>query len=130
MDYNTQVLNAIDICKNAIDLVHKILLSIDGNDATVKETNETFKRHDFTNAYNPKKQAIGRMSGLYTTGIPKAKSSKRTYRSVNVKNMNIHQKREYWRWTSFNKKMRKLGKPTISFDEYHKIYENDKTGNH
>ena len=127
MDYNTQVLNAIDMCKHAIDLVHKILLSIDGNNVVVKDTNKTFKKkkHDFTNACNPKKQAIGRMSGLYTTGIPKAKSSRRTYYSVNFKHMNIHQKREYWRWTSFNKKMRKLGKPIISFDEYHKTYEID-----
>lgn len=125
MNYNTQIVNAIDMCKTAIDLVHKILLSIDGNDTIIKETNETFKKQDFTDTYNPKKQTIGRMSGLYTTGIPKAKSSRRTYHSVNVKNMNIHQKREYWRWTSFNKKMRKLGKPTISFDEYHKTYEID-----
>jgi hypothetical protein len=73
----------------------------------------------FENSVNPDRQVIGQKGGLAGFGIKRAHVADRRERgSVNIKNMSVNEKRQYWRWTNYRRLCRKLGNEVISWDHW------------
>jgi hypothetical protein len=71
----------------------------------------------FEDSVNPARQVIGQKGGLATLGIKRAHAADRRVRgSVNIKNMSVNEKRQYWRWTNYRRLCRKLGNKVVSWD--------------
>lgn len=71
----------------------------------------------FENSVNPARQAIGQKGGLASLGVKRAHVADRRERgSVNIKNMSVNEKRQYWRWTNYRRLCRKLGNKVVSWD--------------
>jgi hypothetical protein len=71
----------------------------------------------FEDSVNPARQVIGQKGGLATLGIKRAHVADRRERgSVNIKNMSVNEKRQYWRWTNYRRLCRKLGNKVVSWD--------------
>lgn len=71
----------------------------------------------FEDSVNPARQVIGQKGGLATLGIKRAHAADRRERgSVNIKNMSVNEKRQYWRWTNYRRLCRKLGNKVVSWD--------------
>lgn len=64
----------------------------------------------FADEANPVRQAVGQAGGLATAGLARAPSpDRRRPGTVNVKFMDVNQKRRYWRWAKDRSKARAAG---------------------
>jgi len=68
---------------------------------------------------NPVRQAVGQAGGLATAGVQRAPCpDRRAKGTVNVKDMDVNEKRRYWRWSKDRARCRAAGAEPVSWDKW------------
>jgi len=92
------------------------LKALAGKDVNFSAHRATLGDFGFTDEANPVRQEVGQAGGLATAGVARAPSpDRRSPGTVNVKLMDVNQKRRYWRWAKDRSKARALGQTPPSW---------------
>ena len=136
----SNIINAIENAVNAlnnlktqlgitikdVDDVFELLPNTDSVKKAVNKITRSRKVKSYTNvgdygyydSPNPTRQATGQIGGMAGIGVKHTSTPRRPRGSVNCKDMDINEKRLYWRWSDARKKCIKLGQEVPSWDEW------------